>query len=59
MSEFQMDSSVFKKEARTAMLAGVYRAHQKIVEMTPRDELRMPQNIDRKDGKTPIRTTGR
>lgn len=59
MSDFQIDPNVFKKEVRTAMLAGVQYGAGKIVEMTPRDWTRPPQNINRKDGKAPTRKSGR
>lgn len=59
MSDFQIDPKAFKKEARTAMIAGVQFANAKIIEMTPRDWSRPPKPIDRKDGKPPIRNTGR
>jgi hypothetical protein len=39
------------------MLAGVQVAQDFIIAYTPRDWDRPPQNIDRKDGKTPIRNT--
>ncbi len=57
MSRFELDTSTLKKEAHMALFAWVNFAHNKIIEITPRDEKRMPQNIDRKDGKIPIRNT--
>lgn len=59
MSTFEIDKSAFIKEARTAMVSGVQFAQSRIVDMTPRDWNRAPQSIDRKDGKKPIRNTGR
>lgn len=59
MADFQIDTNAFKKEARIAMIAGVQFANTKIVEITPRDWSRPPQDIDRKDGKAPRRSRGR
>lgn len=44
MASFDLDKNAFIREARTAMLAGVQIAHTRIVQMTPRDPLRLPQN---------------
>jgi hypothetical protein len=59
MSTFEIDSNAFVKEAWISMLAGVQVAQDFIIAYTPRDWDRPPQNIDRKDGKTPIRNTWR
>lgn len=53
----KIDTSVVADALEYALIGTAQVGLEEIVKITPRDPKRMPQNIDRKDGKKPNRST--
>ncbi len=57
MSEFKLDQAPLDRALELALLGATQFVQSKIVPITPRDAERLPQNINRKDGLAPTRST--
>jgi len=55
MSKFTLNTKEITKAIKWAMLDSVQLLEERILEITPRDPKRLPQNINRKDWKKPKR----
>ena len=57
MSEFVYKPDEFERALEKSLLWTVQFLQAQIIDITPRDLERLPQNINRKDGKAPMRST--
>lgn len=57
MSEFKLEPKALESALRFALIGTTEFLEVEVIKNTPRDQERLPQNINRKDGLAPHRST--